>query len=105
MPKLHPKPLPKDLILDLIAITRLVYAKELASGGNPIKLQEIADVGRSLKIALDMVVKCSPGTMGMGVAWDRSNDAVEALGALLKDEKALPLLETVGRRMLKIRQG
>jgi hypothetical protein len=97
--------LPKDLLLDLIAITRLLWAKEQASGGHPIKLQEIADVGKSLRVALDLAVKCEPDTMGHRAAWDRADNAVEALGALLKDEQALPLLQTVSRRMLKIRQG
>jgi hypothetical protein len=103
--KLHRHALPKDLLLDLIAITRLLWSKEQASGGHPVRLQEIADLGRSLRVALDMATACPVDSMGMSAAWDRANDAVEALGALLKDEMALPLLETVGRRMLKIRQG
>ena len=103
--RLHRGTLPKDLLLDLIAITRLLWAKEQASDGHPVRLQEIADIGKSLRVALDMAAKCPPESMGMRASWDRADKAVEALGALLKDERALPLLETVSRRMLKIRQG
>jgi hypothetical protein len=102
--KLNPGVLPKDLVLDLIAITRLLYAKEHAADGRPVKLQEIADVGRSLKMALDMATKCEAGTIGMRAAWDRADNAVEALSALLAEERALPLLHTVQARLLKIRR-
>lgn len=97
--------MPKDLLLDLIAITRLLYAKEQAGDGDPMKLQQIADMGRSLKIALDMAVKCEPGSMGMKVAWERADAAIETLSELLKEERALPLLQTVQARMGKIRRG
>lgn len=106
MAKLIPKmPMPKELVMDLIAITRLLYAKEQANGGHPMKLQEIADIGRSLKIALDMAVTCSPGAMGQGVAFGRCDDAIEKLGALLKDQQVGPLLETVGARILKLKRA
>jgi hypothetical protein len=105
VPKLLPrKPLPRELVMDLIAITRLLWAKEQANGGHPMKLQEIADIGRSLKIALDMT-KCEPGSMGMGVAWDRAEKALEQLGVLLKDQQVQPLLDTLGNRMLKIKRA
>lgn len=106
MAKLVPRnAMPKDLVLDLIAITRLLYAKEQANGGHPVKLQEIADIGRSLKIALDMAVTCSPGAMGQGVAFERCDRALEALSELLKEERALPLLQTVEARVLKLKRA
>lgn len=96
--------MPKELVMDLIAITRLLYAKEQAGDGHPVKLQEIADIGRSLKIALDMS-KCEPGSMGQGVAWQRSEEALEKLGDLLKGQEVQPLLDTLGSRMLKIKRA
>ena len=102
--KLYPNELPRDLVLDLIAITRMLYAKEQTSGGHPVKLQQIADIGRSLRLALDMA-KAGPGTMGMRTAWSRTDDAIEALGELLKDEQALPLLRTVETRLLKLKRA
>jgi hypothetical protein len=105
VPKLIPRaPMPKELVMDLIAITRLLYAKEQAGDGHPVKLQLIADIGRSLKIALDMT-KCSPGSMGQGVAWARAEKALEELGVLLKEQQVQPLLDTVAHRMLKIKRG
>ena len=105
MAKLVPRrSLPKELVMDLIAITRLLYAKEQADGGHPVKLQEIADIGRSLKIALDMT-KCQPGSMGQGVAWERAEKALQELGALLKDQQVQPLLDTLGSRLLKIKRA
>ena len=97
--------MPKDLVLDLIAITRLLYAAEQSRGGHPMKLQEIADIGRSLKIALDMAVTCSPGAMGQGVAFTRCDDAIDKLGALLKDQQVGPLLQTVEARILKLKRA
>lgn len=105
MPKLIPKkPMPKELVMDLIAITRLLCANEQAGDGHPVKLQEIADIGRSLKIALDMT-KCSPGSMGQGVAWERTEKALEELGALLKGQEIQPLLDTLGSRMSKMKRA
>lgn len=105
MPKLIPKtPMPKELVMDVIAITRLLYAKEQAGDGHPVKIQEIGDIGRSLKIALDMT-KCSPGSMGQGVAWERAEAALEQLGALLKEQQVQPLLDTLGARMLKMKRA
>lgn len=90
--------------MDLIAICRLLYAKERAAGGHPMKLQQIADIGRKLKVALDLC-KSGQDNMGMRAAWSYADDAVEALGELLKEERALPLLETVGARMLRLKRG
>jgi hypothetical protein len=104
--KLVPRnPMPKDLVLDLIAITRLLYAAEQARGGHPVKLQEIADIGRSLKIALDMAVTCSPGAMGQAVAFDRCDKAIEKLSDLLQEERALPLLQTIEARVLRLKRA
>lgn len=91
--------------MDLLAITRLLYAKEQANGGHPLKLQEIADIGSSLRVALDMTVKCEAGSMGMGVAFSRAEDAIEKLGALLKEQQVQPLLDTVSNRILKIKRA
>lgn len=102
--KLYPQPLPRDLVLDLVAITRLLWAAEQARGGHPVRLQEISDIGRSLRVALDLA-KGEPGTMGMRTAWDRTDRAIEALAELLKEERALPLLQTVEARLLKVKRG
>jgi hypothetical protein len=102
--KLYPNELPRDLVLDLVAITRLLYAKEQSNGGHPVKLQAIADIGRSLRLALDMA-KAGPGTMGMRTAWQRTDEALEALSDLLKEELALPLLKTLEARLLKVKQA
>lgn len=105
MAKLVPrKSLPKELVMDLIAICRLLYAKEQANGGHPLKLQEIADIASSLKIALEMA-KCDPGSMGQGVAWERTERALEQLGALLKGQEVQPLLDTLANRMLKMKRS
>lgn len=90
--------------MDLIAICRLLYAKEQADGGHPVKLQEIADVGASLKVALEMTM-CEPGSMGQGVAWERTERALEQLGVLLKDQQVQPLLDTHAHRLLKLKRA
>jgi hypothetical protein len=51
------------------------------------------------------MTKCEPGSMGMRTAWSRTDEALEALGALLKNEQALPLVETVTARLLKLRRA
>lgn len=105
MAKLVPgKALPRELVMDLIAITRLLYAKELEAGGNPVRLQEIVDIGKSLKVALSMT-KCAPGSMGQGVAWHRSEEALQQLCVLLKEEQAAALLRTLGNRLLKLKRA
>jgi hypothetical protein len=39
----------------------------------------------------------------MKVAWERADEAIATLSELLKEERALPLLQTVERRMRIIR--
>jgi hypothetical protein len=98
-------PIPPDLIRDLIALARLVYAVELARGGHPVRLQEIGEVGRSLKEALEFATRSRPGTLGMQQAWLRADAATEALGRLIAEDRALPLVHAVEARMLKIKRS
>jgi hypothetical protein len=58
----------------------------------------------SLKTALDMI-KCSPRSMGQGVAWQRAEEALAKLAELLKGQEVQPPLDTMGNRLLKIKRG
>lgn len=98
-------PIPPDLIRDLIAIARLLYAAEQANGGHPLRLQEIADVGQSLRAALDAAAKNRPGSLGMSNAWRRTEEAAQQLGRLIGDGRAFPLIEAAEARMLKVKRA
>jgi hypothetical protein len=99
------KPIPPDLIRDLLAIARLLYAAEQANGGHPVRLQEIADVGRSLKAAMAIASEAEPGSLGMANAWRKTEDATALLVRLIADERALPLVEAAEARMLKVKRA
>jgi hypothetical protein len=98
-------PIPPSLIRDLIGLARLLYAAEQQRGGHPVRLQEIADVGRLLNEALELAVRSRPGTMGAQLAWRKAEEATEALGHLVAEEKALPLVQSVEGTMLKIKRA
>jgi hypothetical protein len=85
-------------------MARLLYSKEQASGGNPIKLQEIQDIGSSLKVALEMAAKCEPGTMGrVWPAGGQRRRWPSWLSCFM--ERPLPLLQAVEARLLKAKPG
>jgi len=60
--------LPRGVVRDLLAVTRALYRAELAAGGNPVRLQQPADVGAMPRSALELS-RVQPDTIGHRAAW------------------------------------
>lgn len=71
--------LPRGVVRDLLGITRALYRSELAAGGNPVRLQLLADVGKQLRDALELS-RVKPDTMGHRAAWMWAEKGAAALG-------------------------
>jgi hypothetical protein len=90
---------PRGPVRDLLGITRALYRAELAAGGDPVRLQQLVDVGGLLRRALDLS-KGQPDTIGHRAAWMWAEQATAALGAFVGEQ--LPLAEVLRATMVKL---
>ena len=78
---------------------RALYRAELAAGGNPMRLQQLVDIGRMLHTALELS-RVEPDTIGHCAAWGWAGKAVTALGAFIGEDMALaPLLRATAAKL------
>lgn len=94
---------PRRVVQDLIGLTGVLYRGERDGGGNPIRLQQLADIGSTLKLALELAGKCGPGTLGRRAAWDHAENATASLGAFVGDE--MPVAPAVRAAAARLRRG
>jgi hypothetical protein len=55
--------LPRDVVRDLLGITRALYRAKLAGARDPRRLVQLEDIGRTYQRALDLA-RAGPDTMG-----------------------------------------
>lgn len=81
----HPRrddPFPVEAVRDLLGIARSLYRAERDGAGDPVRLQELVEIGKLLKLALRLS-KPGPGTLGHIAAWRWAGEGTERLGALV----------------------
>lgn len=76
-------PFPFEAVRDLIGILRAMYWAAKAEGRGERRLAEIRRVGLELRRAMDLACEHQPGTMGHAAAWQRADEALRGLGALV----------------------
>lgn len=96
--------LPRGVVRDLLGITRALYRAELAAGGNPVRLQLLADVGKMLRSALDLS-KVQPDTMGHRAAWMWAAKGAAALGEFVGASAETTLATVLRASSAKLRTG
>jgi hypothetical protein len=90
---------PTEAVRDLLGIACALYRAERDGAGDPVRLQNLVDVGEAYKTALDLARRGGPQSLGASAAWNRATEATERLCALVGDEtRAGPLvLAAAGR--------
>jgi hypothetical protein len=83
----------------LLGITCALYRAERDGARDPVRLQELMEIGEEYKTALDLARRGGPQSLGASAAWDRAARATERLCTLVGDEtKAGPMvLAAAGR--------
>jgi hypothetical protein len=91
---------PFEAVRDLIGILRALYAAERGARARPVRVAEIARIGRELRIAVDLALAHGAGTLGHAAAWGRAERATAALGDLVDCTTPLsPTLAAAARRV------
>ena len=70
--------LPRDVVRDLLGITRALYATRKAAGGAPEELAKLEAAGKELVAALELS-KTQPDTNGHRAAWSKTDRGTAAL--------------------------
>ena len=76
-------PFPFEAARDLLGIVRAMYAAARADGAGERRLANLRDIGRELRVAIDLAIEASPGTLGHAAAWDRAEQATRRLTELI----------------------
>jgi len=94
-------PIPLRALRDLLGLVRVMYADGVQSHASPVLLEELRNIGESLRIALDMASKTEPNTVGHRAAWSRAEQATKELGALVGKHTSLEsTVRTAGERVI-----
>jgi hypothetical protein len=59
------EPFPREAVRDLLGITRALY-RAAASESHPdrTRLEKLTEIGKQYRLALELVIKCEPDTIG-----------------------------------------
>lgn len=74
--------IPKEVVRDLLGITRILWASRKAEGAPDEELVALAEAGKAFATALSMA-HCAPDTIGSRAAWSWSEKGMKLLGEAL----------------------
>lgn len=96
-------PLPREVVRDLLGITRSLYRAELAlppPRADALRLAQLAEIGTHFRRALDLS-KGEPNTMGHRAAWSWAEQATTALGKFVGE--TMPVAPAVRAAAAKLK--
>ena len=83
-----------------------MYAARKREGAMGPALEELAEVGKKLKLALDLARRTQPDTVGHRAAWSHAEAATSALMSMISEStRAAPILEAAAFRIRRIGAG
>jgi hypothetical protein len=92
--------LPLESVRDLLGIVRAMYAAAKCDGAPEERLNELVQIGKQLRQAMDLARRTDPDTNGHRAAWTRAEDACKRLGALVTlQESAAPVVAAAASRL------
>jgi hypothetical protein len=97
-----PRPLPREVVRDLLGITRALFRAERAKAmPDPSRLARLEDIGKQYRRALDMAGKYGPDTMGGRAAFNWAEKATAQLGQYVADCEPIALAVAATATRLK----
>jgi hypothetical protein len=95
--------LPVEAVRDLLGIARVMYAARKREGVMGPALEELAEVGKKLKVALDLARRTDPDTVGHRAAWTHAENATSALMKMITvSTPAAPIVEAAAVRIRRL---
>lgn len=98
-------PLPVEIVRDLLALARALYAvtSQDQGAGQGERLLKLRGIGSQLTLALEKAESSKPGSFAHKCAWLICEDAIRDLGQVVGELPAAALVEATGQRLLKKR--
>jgi hypothetical protein len=91
--------IPLEAVRDLLGIARAMYAAAKRQGASA-DVEELAEIGKKLKLALDLAKKAGPDSIGHRAAWDHAEVACSRLIRLISaTTPAAPIVEAATVRI------
>ena len=85
-----PRPLPREIVRDLLGITRALYRAELVKPTTDrARMERLVGIGQQFRRALDMSARYGADTMAGRAAFEAARNATEQLGDLVADSAEL----------------
>jgi hypothetical protein len=100
-----PLPFPREIVRDLLGITRALYRAELAKPRpDPSRRARLEEIGKQYRHALELG-KYEPDTMGGRAARRGAEEATRALGELVAESAELvaPAVAAAAERLRRVR--
>ena len=99
-----PRPFPREVVRDLLGITRALFRAERAQAApDPSRLARLQDIGTQYRRALDMAGKYGPDTMGGRAAFNWAEKATASLGQYVADCE--PIAVAVAATAVRLKRG
>jgi hypothetical protein len=100
-----PIPFPREVVRDLLGITRALYrAERLKPAPNPSRLARLEEVGRQYRQSLEQGVKFGPDTLGGRAALSWAERATTTLAELVAEsELMVGAVAAMGQRLRRRR--
>lgn len=95
--------LPRDVVRDLLGITRALYAQRKAAGAPAEELAGLEQAGKAFALALDLSGRTDPDTLGHRAAWSWAQQGLAHLSSALVagDDSLRALVSTVAGRLTR----
>jgi hypothetical protein len=95
--------LPIEAVRDLLGIARAMYAAAKREGAGTPRLLELSEVGKRLKLALDLARRTPPESVGHRAAWSHAEAATGALMKMVSaTTPAAPIVEAAVIRLRRL---
>jgi hypothetical protein len=96
--------LPARTVRDLIAVVRSLYFVWHDAGVGAAKLEELVQMGRDLRDALELSLRSKPGSLEQQAAWLKAERATAALCVVIGAERPADVIALSSRRTRRSRR-
>lgn len=99
-----PLPFAREVVRDLLGITRALFRAECAKA-NPdaARVERLRQIGMLYREALDMGTRCEPDSMGRRAARSKAERATTSLGEFVAESDLMaPAVEEAAKRLRRV---
>jgi hypothetical protein len=99
-----PLPFPREVVRDLLGITRALFRAERAKPAPEVaRVERLRQIGQLYREALDMGTRYGPDTMGRRAALGKAEQATTALGQFVEGSELMaPAVAAAAQRLRRV---